>query len=163
MAILGVDISSFIMRVVIQRVSRAQVSVGGDGVGAIGKGLLLFLGVGRDDTEADADWLVKRIVKIRLFESSPGRMDLALPDIEGEALAISQFTLFGSLKKGNRPSFNRAAPPEEAKRLYEYFVDRLSSALARPVPTGEFGAEMEIEAHNHGPVTLLVDSKSREF
>jgi len=125
--------------------------------------LLLFLGVGRGDAEADADWLVRRIVKLRLFESAPGRMDLALPDIGGEAMAISQFTLFGSLKKGNRPSFNRAAPPDEAERLYRYFVDQLSSALERPVPTGEFGADMQIEAHNDGPVTLLVDSKNRDF
>jgi D-tyrosyl-tRNA(Tyr) deacylase len=132
-------------------------------VGSIGKGLLLFLGVGQEDGEADVDWLVKRVVKLRVFESSPGRMDLALPDINGEVLVISQFTLFGSLKKGNRPSFNRAAPPKQAKRLYEYFVDHLSLALHRPVPTGEFGAEMRIEAHNDGPVTLLVDSKNRDF
>ena len=141
----------------------SEVCVGGDCLGSIGKGLLLFLGVGRDDIEADADWLVKRIVKLRLFESAPGRMDRALPEIEGEAMVISQFTLFGSLKKGNRPSFNRAAPPEEAKRLYRYFVAQLSLALDRPVPTGEFGAEMQIEAHNDGPVTLLVDSKNRDF
>ena len=151
------------MRVVIQRVSSSEVRVGKDCIGSIGKGLLLFLGVGRGDAEADADWLVRRIVKLRLFESAPGRMDLALPDIGGEAMAISQFTLFGSLKKGNRPSFNRAAPPDEAERLYRYFVDQLSSALERPVPTGEFGADMQIEAHNDGPVTLLVDSKNRDF
>lgn len=151
------------MRVVIQRVSRAQVSVGKDCTGAIGSGLLLFLGVGEDDVEADADWLVKRIVKIRLFESAPGRMDLALKDVKGDALVISQFTLYGSLKKGNRPSFNRAAPPEKAKQLYEYFVAQLSIALNRTVPTGKFGEEMQVEAHNDGPVTLLVDSKNRDF
>lgn len=151
------------MRVVIQRVSKAEVCVEGQCVGSIGQGLLLFLGVGREDEEADADWLVKRIVKIRLFESAPGRMDLALPEINGEALVISQFTLFGSLKKGNRPSFNRAALPEQAEALYQYFVDQLSLALGRAVPTGKFGADMQIEAHNDGPVTLLVDSKDREF
>ena len=90
-------------------------------------------------------------------------MDHALPDMDGEALVISQFTLYGSLKKGNRPSFNRAAPPDKAKLLYEYFVERLSSELNKEVPTGEFGADMEIEAHNDGPVTLLVDSKVRDF
>jgi len=151
------------MRLVIQRVARAQVNVERKCVGSISGGLLLFLGVGREDVEADADWLVKRVLKLRLFESVPGRLDLALPDIGGEALVVSQFTLFGSLKKGNRPSFNRAAPPEEANRLYQYFVDQLSSALDRPVPTGAFGADMQIEAHNDGPVTLLVDSKNRDF
>ncbi|PXA05640.1 D-tyrosyl-tRNA(Tyr) deacylase [Coraliomargarita sinensis] len=151
------------MRIVIQRVSRAQVTVEENCVGSIDKGLLLFLGVGQGDEESDADWLVKRITKIRLFESAPGRMDLALPDIGGGALVISQFTLFGSLKKGNRPSFNRAAPPERAKQLYEYFAEQLALALGRPVPTGEFGADMQIEAHNDGPVTLMVDSRNRDF
>jgi D-tyrosyl-tRNA(Tyr) deacylase len=151
------------MRVVIQRVSSSKVCVEGACVGSIGKGFLLFLGVGQDDAESDADWLVKRIVKLRLFESAPGRMDLALPDVGGEAMVISQFTLFGSLKKGNRPSFNRAAPPDLAKQLYGYFVDQLSLALDRPVPTGEFGADMHIEAHNDGPVTLLVDSQNRDL
>ena len=106
---------------------------------------------------------MKRITKLRIFESAPGRIDLALPDITGEALVISQFTLFASLKKGNRPSFNRAALPEEAEALYHYFVNQLSQALGRPVPTGRFGADMQIEAHNDGPVTLLVDSKNRDF
>lgn len=151
------------MRLVIQRVSKAEVSVGDESVGQINKGVLLFLGVGREDAEADADWLVTRIVRLRLFESAPGRMDLALPDVGGEAMVISQFTLYGSLKKGNRPSFNRAASPEDAKRLYGYFVKQLSQALERPVPTGEFGADMQIEAHNDGPVTLIVDSKVRDF
>ena len=132
-------------------------------MGSIGKGLLVFLGVGREDDESDADWLVARIVKLRLFESSPGRMDLALPDVDGDVLVISQFTLFGSLKKGNRPSFNRAALPERAVPLYEYFVEQLSQALGRSVSTGEFGADMQIEAHNDGPVTLVVDSRDRDF
>jgi D-tyrosyl-tRNA(Tyr) deacylase len=164
MAILGEGISLFyFMRIVIQRVTKAEVCVEGQCVGAIGHGLLLFLGVGRGDEESDADWLVKRITKLRIFESAPGRIDLALPDITGEALVISQFTLFASLKKGNRPSFNRAALPEEAEALYHYFVNQLSQALGRPVPTGRFGADMQIEAHNDGPVTLLVDSKNRDF
>ena len=151
------------MRIVIQRVSYASVSVEGECLGSIGKGLLLFLGIGRDDEEADADWLASRVVKLRLFESEPGRMDLALPDVGGQALVISQFTLYGSLKKGNRPSFNRAALPEQAVPLYGYFVDQLSRVLRQPVPTGEFGADMQIEAHNDGPVTLLIDSKNRDF
>ena len=151
------------MRLVIQRVSKAEVCVRGACVGQINKGVLLFLGVGREDAEADADWLVARIVRLRLFESAPGRMDLALPDVGGEAMVISQFTLYGSLKKGNRPSFNRAASPEDAKRLYGYFVKQLSQALERPVRTGEFGADMQIEAHNDGPVTLIMDSRVRDF
>lgn len=151
------------MRVVIQRVSRAQVSVEDEVVGSIGKGYLVFLGVGQGDEQADADWLVSRVIKLRVFESEPGRMDLALPDVDGEALVISQFTLYGSLKKGNRPSFNRAAAPEQAVPLYEYFVQQLSEALGKPVPTGRFAADMQIEAHNDGPVTLVVDTKDRDF
>jgi D-tyrosyl-tRNA(Tyr) deacylase len=151
------------MRAVIQRVSRASVSVEEGAVGSIGTGFLIFLGVGQGDTEVDADWLATRIVKLRIFESQPGRMDLALPDVGGEALVISQFTLFGSLKKGNRPSFNRAARPDTAVPLYEYFVTSLADLLGKPVPTGRFGTEMQIEAHNAGPVTLIVDSKERDF
>jgi D-tyrosyl-tRNA(Tyr) deacylase len=139
------------------------VSVGDERIGAIGKGILVFLGVGREDSPADADWLVARIVKLRVFECEAGRMDASLMDVSGEALVISQFTLYGSLKKGNRPSFNRAALPEQAVPLYEYFVSQLSVALGRPVPTGAFGRHMEIEAKNDGPVTLVVDSQDRGF
>lgn len=151
------------MRAVIQRVSSARVSVEGAVVGEIGWGLLVFLGVGREDGEADADWLVSRVVKLRVFERESGRMDASLADVEGEALVVSQFTLFGSLKKGNRPSFNRAALPEQAVPLYEYFVAQLSAALGRPVPTGRFGEHMEIEVQNDGPVTLVVDTRNRGF
>tara|TARA_B100001971_G_scaffold210312_1_gene235554 strand:- start:27691 stop:28179 length:489 start_codon:yes stop_codon:yes gene_type:complete len=152
------------MRAVIQRVSSANVAVAGDVVGEIGQGVLVFLGVGQEDSEADADWLIKRIVKLRIFESEPGgRMDLSLRGIGGEALVISQFTLFGSLRKGNRPSFNRAAHPQQAVPLYEYFVERLSQTLGQRVPTGVFGERMHIEAHNDGPVTLVVDTKERDF
>lgn len=124
---------------------------------------MIFLGIGQGDGEEDADWLITRIMKLRIFESEPGRMDLALPDIDGRALVISQFTLYGSLKKGNRPSFNRAARPETAMPLYAYFVGQLTRALGKPVPTGEFGADMTIEAHHDGPVTLVVDSRDRDF
>ncbi len=151
------------MRAVIQRVSRAAVRVETDIVGEMDHGYLIFLGVGREDTEADVDWLVARIAKLRVFESEPGRMDRCLVDVAGEALVVSQFTLFGSLKKGNRPSFNRAALPEQAIPLYEMFVSRLSETLGKPVPTGRFGADMQIEAHNDGPVTLVVDSQDRDF
>ncbi len=151
------------MRAVIQRVAHAEVEVGGATVGRIGQGLLIFLGVGKGDALADVEWLVARVVKLRVFEGEPGRMDASLIDISGEALVISQFTLFGSLKKGNRPSFNRAALPEQALPLYEYFVAKLTEALGRAVPTGAFGEHMEIHAENDGPVTLVVDTKDREF
>jgi D-tyrosyl-tRNA(Tyr) deacylase len=151
------------MRAVIQRVSSAKVAVASEVVGEIGVGVLIFLGVGREDGEADADWLVGRIVKLRIFESEPGRMNESLLDISGQALVISQFTLFGSLKKGNRPSFNRAALPERAVPLYEYFVSQLSTALGSQVATGVFGAHMDIVAHNDGPVTLVVDTRERDF
>lgn len=151
------------MRAVIQRVESAEVSVAGEVTGSIGAGVLVFLGVGKEDSEADADWLVSRVVKLRIFEREAGRMDASLLDVAGSALVISQFTLFGSLKKGNRPSFNRAALPEQAIPLYEYFVAQLSQALGRPVPTGVFGEHMDIAAHNDGPVTLVVDTKERDF
>ncbi|NBB78298.1 MAG: D-tyrosyl-tRNA(Tyr) deacylase [Verrucomicrobia bacterium] len=151
------------MRAVLQRVSSAHVSVGGVETGRIGPGLLIFLGVGCGDEEVDADWLAARLLKLRIFESEPGKMDRSVTDVSGECLVISQFTLYGSLKKGNRPSFNRAASPNEADTLYRYFVQRLSADLERPVPTGRFGEHMRVEAQNDGPVTLVVDTKARDF
>ena len=151
------------MRAVIQRVSQASVTVEGATVGQINAGVLVFLGVGKEDSAEDVTWLVRRIVKLRIFEDEPGRMNHSLLDIEGEAMVISQFTLFGSLKIGNRPSFNRAALPEQAVPLYGQFVQELSAALSKPVPTGCFGEHMDIEAHNDGPVTLVVDTKERDF
>ena len=151
------------MRAVIQRVSRASVVVNQQTTGSIAAGVLIFLGVGREDGAEDVSWLVGRITKLRIFEDGAGRMQRSLLDTGGEALVISQFTLYGSLKKGNRPSFNRAALPDQAVPLYEQFVAELSAALGQPVPTGCFGAHMDIEAHNDGPVTLVVDSKERDF
>ena len=151
------------MRAVIQRVASASVRVEDAVVGAIGPGLLIFLGVGREDTETDADWLARRILKLRVFERENGRMDASLLDVAGEALVVSQFTLFGSLKKGNRPSFNRAALPETAVPLYEYFTAALAGGLGRPVPTGCFGEQMAVDAQNDGPVTLVVDTRDRDF
>lgn len=151
------------MRAVIQRVRAASVAVNGEVTGEIGLGVLVFLGVGHEDAECDADWLVGRIAKLRIFEGAPGKMDTSLLDVEGEALVISQFTLFGNLKKGNRPSFNRAALPETAIPLYEYFVAQLANTLGRDVPTGRFGEHMDIHAENDGPVTLIVDTKNRDF
>ncbi len=132
-------------------------------MGAINAGVLIFLGVGKTDRAEDVEWLVGRIAKLRIFEDEPGRMNCSLIDIDGEALVISQFTLFGSLKKGNRPSFNRAALPEQAVPLYEDFVRELSTTLGKEVPTGCFGEHMQVEAHNDGPVTLVIDTKMRDF
>lgn len=151
------------MRAVIQRVSSAHVSVEGEMIGQIGAGVLVFLGIGQDDAVADGEWLVKRITKLRIFESEPGKMDRSILDIDGQVLVISQFTLFGSLKKGNRPSFNRAAPPSTAIPLYEKFIEELTRAMGKPVPSGQFGADMKIEAQNDGPVTLIVDTQNRDF
>lgn len=154
------------MRAVIQRVCGASVSVGGEVVGKMdcsAGGVLVFLGVGQSDEAADVAWLVGRIVKLRIFEDSEGRMNRSLLDVDGGAMVISQFTLFGNLKKGNRPSFNRAALPDQAVPLYEKFVEDLSQALGKPVATGRFGEDMRIDAANDGPVTLIVDTKDRDF
>ncbi|MDR2981485.1 MAG: D-tyrosyl-tRNA(Tyr) deacylase [Puniceicoccales bacterium] len=151
------------MRAVIQRVSRASVKVDGAITGAIGAGFLILLGVEAGDTNDDRDWLVDKITKLRVFEDTEGRMNLALADINGEALIVSQFTLLGSLKKGNRPSFNRAAPPADADRIYQDFVATLAGVIGKPVPTGIFGAMMDVELNNDGPVTLILDSKRRDF
>lgn len=150
------------MRAVIQRVKHARVFVAGEVKGKIGPGVLVFLGVGQDDTAEAIPWLVNRITRLRIFEDEADKMNLSLSDVGGEALVISQFTLWGNLKKGTRPSFNRAAAPEQAVPLYETFVAQLREALGKPVPTGEFGAMMEIEALNHGPVTLFVDTQMRD-
>lgn len=151
------------MRAVIQRVSRASVSVGGQVKGEIGPGLLVFLGIESEDSREDADWLSRKLPQIRIFTDTQGLMNCSVADIGGGILLISQFTLFGNLRKGTRPSFNRAAPPDVAIPLYEYFHESLETAFAKPVPTGEFGAMMAIEAHNDGPVTLFLDTKNRKL
>jgi len=151
------------MRAVVQRVSRAAVTVEGREKSAIGPGLLVFLGVGRDDGPDDLDWLVRKVPQIRCFEDAEGRMNRSVTDIDGGVLVISQFTLFGNLRKGTRPSFNRAALPDTAVPLYEQFVAALEKALGKPVGTGEFGAHMDIEAVNDGPVTLVLDTQQKDF
>ncbi len=132
-------------------------------MGTINAGVLIFLGVGKTDSAEDVEWLVGRITKLRIFEDEIGRMNRSLIDGCGDALVISQFTLFGRLNKGNRPSFNRAALPEQAVPLYERFVRELSTTLGKEVPTGCFGEHMQVEAHNDGPVTLVIDTKMRDF
>lgn len=151
------------MRAVIQRVKQASVTIDGNVVGAIKSGILILLGVESGDTSADIEWLVSRLVRVRIFEDENGKMNFSIRDVGGEALVVSQFTLFGSMKKGSRPSFNRAAVPAEAIPLYEKFVAALSEALAKPIPTGQFGTMMDVSLVNDGPVTLVLDSRRTEF
>lgn len=150
------------MRIVIQRVSRAKVTVNGQVTGQIEKGVLVLLGVTHDDGPADADWLASKLVQLRIFSDSEGKMNLSLADIGGDVLVVSQFTLHASTKKGNRPSYTAAAPPALANELYEYFVKKVEELQGKKVETGIFGAMMEVELVNDGPVTILMDSKNRE-
>ena len=151
------------MRAVIQRVKRASVESNGVLTGRIANGLLIFLGVDEADSDADLAWALKKIPEIRCFEDEAGRMNRSLLDVQGDALVISQFTLFGNLKKGTRPSFNHAALPDKAVPLYEAFVVGLAERLGKRVETGVFGAHMEIDALNDGPVTLILDSRRKDF
>ncbi len=150
------------MRAVIQRVSSANVRVDGDIVGQIGNGLLLLLGIEAADTTEDIEWLCGKICRMRIFEDADDVMNLSLFDCGGDAIVVSQFTLFASTKKGNRPSYIAAARPEIAEPLYEQFKTRLSTELNRPVQCGIFGAMMQVALVNSGPVTILLDSKNRE-
>lgn len=150
------------MRIVIQRVSHAAVSVDGAVTGSIGQGLLILLGVEPSDTEEDADWLVKKSAGLRIFDDAEGVMNRSIVDVGGNALVVSQFTLMASYKKGNRPSYLRAAGHEHAVPLYEHFCRELSRALGRPVGTGRFGADMKVELVNDGPVTICMDTKNKE-
>ena len=146
------------MRAVVQRVSRASVKVEGEITGEIGRGLLVLLGVAQEDTEADADYLAEKIAGLRIFEDEAGKMNLSVMDVGGAVLAVSQFTLFGDVRRGKRPSFDAAARPERARELYEYFVGRVRKAGLR-CETGRFQEMMEVELINSGPVTILLDSK----
>ncbi|WP_025323047.1 D-aminoacyl-tRNA deacylase [Deferrisoma camini] len=148
------------MRAVVQRVSRAEVRVGGEPVGRIGRGFLVLVGVEPDDTEADAAYVADKVAGLRVFEDEAGRMNRDLAAVDGAVLLVSQFTLLGDCRKGRRPSFTAAAPPDLAEALYEDVADRLRRAGV-PVATGRFRAEMEVELVNDGPVTLLLDSKRR--
>lgn len=150
------------MRVVIQRVAHASVTIGGKVKSAIGRGYLILLGICEDDTTEDVDWLVKKIAGLRVFEDENGVMNHPITDFSGEALVVSQFTLMASYKKGNRPSWLRAARHETAIPLYEEFCQRLGEAINRPVGTGEFGADMQVELLNDGPVTICMDTKNKE-
>jgi len=151
------------MRAVIQRVREASVAVEGKVVGVIGPGLLVFVGIESADTEEDRAWLANKLVALRIFEDEAGQMNRSLTETGGGILLISQFTLYGSLRKGTRPSFNRAAPAEWAREFYGQFHRELEAVLGKAVPTGVFGAMMEIRAAHDGPVTLMLDTKQREF
>lgn len=150
------------MRTVIQRVSHASVTINGVVKSAIGGGLLVLVGVEDADTEEDIQWLCKKIVGLRVFDDENGVMNKNIVDAEGDILVISQFTLFASTKKGNRPSYIRAAKPDISIPLYEQFCNELSIALGKPVGTGEFGADMKVELLNDGPVTICMDTKNKE-
>lgn len=145
------------MRAVVQRVKRARVTVNGDLAGEIGPGLLVFLGVGQNDAEAAADYLADKIAGLRIFEDDTGKMNRAVVEADGAVLVVSQFTLYGDLRRGKRPSFDAAARPEQARRLYEYFVEKLRAAGLR-CETGRFQEMMDVELVNDGPVTILLDS-----
>ena len=150
------------MRIVIQRVSHASVTIEGTCKSAIKKGFMILVGIGEEDTREDADWLTKKVIGLRVFDDENGIMNKSIMDIDGELLVISQFTLMASTKKGNRPSYIRAARHEIAIPLYDYFCAELSKALGKEVGTGEFGADMKIELLNDGPVTICMDTKNKE-
>ncbi|MCF8278181.1 MAG: D-tyrosyl-tRNA(Tyr) deacylase [Flavobacteriales bacterium] len=150
------------MRVVLQRVKRASVTVDETVVGSIGAGVLILLGIEAADTPEDIEWLCGKVCRMRIFNDAEGVMNLSLEESGGEALVVSQFTLHASTKKGNRPSYIKAARPEQAEPMYEQFKTKLSSMLMKPVPSGVFGAMMDVELVNDGPVTILMDSKERE-
>jgi D-aminoacyl-tRNA deacylase len=146
------------MRAVVQRVSRAQVTVNGEITGQIGLGLLILLGVGDGDSETDATYLADKICGLRIFEDDQGKMNLSVQEVGGSVLAVSQFTLYGDVRKGKRPSFDSAAPAEQARQLYDFFVEKIRAAGVG-CETGRFQEMMEVELVNEGPVTILLDSK----
>lgn len=146
------------MRIILQRVKKASVETGGEVVGQIGQGALVLLGAGKEDSAEDVEYLVEKIINLRIFEDDAGKMNLSVTDIGGEVLIVSQFTLYGDCRKGRRPSFDKAAPPDLAEDLYESFVQRLRD-FGVPVQTGKFGAMMDVSLVNWGPVTIMLDSK----
>ena len=150
------------MRVVVQRVSKASVTIDGAMKSAIGQGFLILLGICDEDTMEDVDWLVKKIANLRVFGDENDVMNRSILDVQGEALVVSQFTLYASYKKGNRPSWFRAGSHEHSIPLYEAFCTQLSEAIGKPVGTGEFGADMKVELLNDGPVTICMDTKNKE-
>jgi D-tyrosyl-tRNA(Tyr) deacylase len=150
------------MRILIQRVKKASVTIEGKVISLINNGLLLFIGITEDDTQEDIQWLTKKVANIRLFDDENGIMNLSVMDVDGDILAVSQFTLMASTKKGNRPSYIKAAKPEISVPLYEQFCTEMELAVNKPIKRGVFGADMKVELLNDGPVTIFIDSKNRE-
>ncbi len=150
------------MRFVIQRVSEASVKIDSSIYSEIQKGFLVLVGIEEADTKDDADWLCNKLISMRIFSDADDKMNLSLQDVNGEVLLVSQFTLFASTKKGNRPSFIKSAKPDIAIPLYEYCIQQLSTLLSKTIKTGKFGADMKVSLVNDGPVTILMDSKSKE-
>jgi D-tyrosyl-tRNA(Tyr) deacylase len=148
------------MVALVQRVADAAVEIDGDTVGAIENGLLIFLGVHEDDTDAESDWCASKCAHLRVFPDADGKMDESLLDTGGDALVVPQFTLYGDTSRGHRPSFDAAAPPDRAERLYKHFVATLEEHLEKEVPTGRFGAMMDVHLTNDGPVTLWVERRA---
>jgi D-tyrosyl-tRNA(Tyr) deacylase len=150
------------MKAVVQRVSKASVTVNEKIVGEIGKGLLILLGVAETDEQADADWLAQKVVNLRIFSDEEGKMNKSVLDIEGQVLVVSQFTLIADYAKGNRPAFIKAAKPEKAIPLYEYFNLKVSTLINKSVETGIFGADMDVSICNQGPVTIVLDTITKQ-
>lgn len=150
------------MRAVIQRVSMASVTIHGDMKASIGIGFMVLLGIEPADIKEDADWLCQKIAQLRVFSDDEGKMNKDISDIDGEVLVVSQFTLHASYKKGNRPSFVKAARPEQAIPLYDYFIEQLGTLMHKPVASGTFGADMKVALVNDGPVTILMDTQNKE-
>ncbi|OQD43863.1 D-tyrosyl-tRNA(Tyr) deacylase [Croceivirga radicis] len=150
------------MKVVVQRVTYASVSVKGVVLSKIGKGLLVLVGIEDADTKEDIDWLCRKVVNLRIFNDGDGVMNLSLKDCEGDAIVVSQFTLHASTKKGNRPSYLKASKPVTAIPIYEAFVHQFQKELGKEIGTGEFGADMKVELLNDGPVTIIIDTKNKE-
>ncbi len=150
------------MKAIMQRVSTASVSINEKIYSQIGQGLLVLLGITQDDTQEDVDWLCKKIIGLRIFSDHDGKMNLSVKDIKGEILLVSQFTLYASTKKGNRPSFTEAAPPTLAIPLYQACISRLQNELGKNIKTGQFGADMQVSLVNDGPVTIVIDTKDKK-
>ncbi len=151
------------MRVVVQRVSQASVTVEGEIISAIQKGLLILLGIEDEDNDEDIKWLINKIGQLRIFDDENGVMNKSLMDVDGDAIVVSQFTLHASTKKGNRPSYIRASKGDVATPLYEKFIDELSKKIEKPVGTGKFGEHMDVSLNNDGPVTIIMDTKNKDF
>lgn len=150
------------MRLLIQRVKRASVVIEGREKRSINKGMCVFIGITHDDSKKSADWLCEKVAGLRIFEDSEGKINLSLKDIDGEILLVSQFSLYASCEKGRRPGFSMAAKPEQAKNLYDYFVSKVKATGFRNIQCGEFGASMEVEIINDGPLTFIIDSPAKE-